>query len=258
METHPRTRAHVSMNIFTALFTAFWQSAFDWTRRPEDRGIDTRSPPGRNLDAGPLTVSPESIQLIIDFESGNRAYYEKKLQRPTWPGGASGVTIGFGYDIGYQTPSQVHADWDGLLPPASVEALSRIAGVRGAKASSLIRGLAHIRVSWDHARSVFERRTLPRYGRQAAEAFPHLTDCHPHVQGALLSLVFNRGPALTGKNRQDMMDIHRILADGVQSGDYPKIAAQLREMKAIWQGQGLDGLLRRREAEATLIESILI
>jgi GH24 family phage-related lysozyme (muramidase) len=246
------------MSPFSALFTALWQKAFDWTRKPEDRGYDTQPPSSRNTAAGPLTLSPESIRLIIDFETGSRAYYEKKLQRPTWPGGASGVTIGFGYDIGYQTPTQVHADWDGLLPPHSVEALSRVSGVRGTKAISLIKGLAHIIVPWDKAQSVFERRTLPRFGKQAADAFPHLADCHPHVQGALLSLVFNRGPALTGKNRQDMMDIHRILADGVQSGDYALIATQLREMKSIWQGQGLDGLLRRREAEAQLIESILV
>ena len=54
-----------------------------------------------------------------------------------------------------------------------------------------------------------------------------------------------------------MMDIHHILANGIQSGDYALIAAQLREMKAIWHGHGLDGLLKRREAEAKLIESIL-
>ena len=33
------------------------------------------------------------------------------------------------------------------------------------------------------------------------------------------------------------------------------IAKELRKMKRIWQGKGLDGLLTRREAEAKLVES---
>ena len=209
------------------------------------------------ITAGPLAISSQSIDLIVEFEVGGKAYYEKHLQRPTWPSGASGVTIGLGYDLGYNPPSQIHADWNGRLPADQVERLSRVSGVKGSKAKQLIKGLSHIRVPWDKAKEVFELNTLPRFGKQAAEAFPNLAACHPHVQGALLSLVFNRGPALTGKNRHDMMDIHRILADGVQSGDYAQIASQFREMKAIWRGKGLDGLLRRREAEAKLVESAI-
>ena len=38
--------------------------------------------------------------------------------------------------------------------------------------------------------------------------------------------------------------------------NYKKIAQQLREMKRIWIGKNLDGLLERRDAEAALIESV--
>ena len=41
---------------------------------------------------------------------------------------------------------------------------------------------------------------------------------------------------------------------GVQQGDTKLIAQQLREMKAIWEHRGLNGLVRRREAEAHLVE----
>ena len=49
-------------------------------------------------------------------------------------------------------------------------------------------------------------------------------------------------------------DIFDILHDGVQQGDTKLIAQQLREMKAIWEHRGLNGLVRRREAEAHLVE----
>jgi GH24 family phage-related lysozyme (muramidase) len=35
------------------------------------------------------------------------------------------------------------------------------------------------------------------------------------------------------------------------------IAKFLRIMKRLWQGQGMGGLLRRREAEAQLVESAI-
>lgn len=216
-----------------------------------------RKPKRGKVIAGPLTISEEAVNLIVEFEVGGWQYYEKKLQHPTWPGGASGVTIGFGYDVGYNTPTQIRFDWSGKLPAEHVERLARLSGVRGNNARQLTKSLSFITVPWAMAREVFENQTLPRFGKMADVSFPHLVDCHPHVQGAMLSVVFNRGPALTGKNREDMNDINRILADGVQTGDYAKIAAQLREMKAIWKGKGLDGLIRRREAEARLVEAAI-
>jgi hypothetical protein len=54
-------------------------------------------------------ISPAAFALIVKFESGDRPYYEKFLKRPSWPGGASGVTIGFGYDLGYE--KTFREDW---------------------------------------------------------------------------------------------------------------------------------------------------
>jgi GH24 family phage-related lysozyme (muramidase) len=41
----------------------------------------------------------------------------------------------------------------------------------------------------------------------------------------------------------------------VPKKDYKGIAEELRKMKRIWEGKGLDGLLTRREAEAKLVET---
>ena len=51
-------------------------------------------------------ISKKSLEMIIHHEIGGRAYYEKKLQAPIWAGGESGVTIGMGYDLGYNSEKQ--------------------------------------------------------------------------------------------------------------------------------------------------------
>ena len=39
------------------------------------------------------------------------------------------------------------------------------------------------------------------------------------------------------------------------AGDLQEIADQIRAMKRLWVGKGVDGLLKRRDAEADLVES---
>ena len=75
----------------------------------------------------------------------------------------------------------------------------------------------------------------------------------PDAQGALVSLVFNRGPGMDGDRRREM----RAVRDAVARKDLREIAGQIRAMKRLWEGQGLDGLLRRRDAEADLVESAI-
>ena len=49
----------------------------------------------------------------------------------------------------------------------------------------------------------------------------------------------------------------RAIKDLIPEKDYAGIASQLRSMKRLWQGKGLDGLITRREAEAKLVESCI-
>ena len=37
--------------------------------------------------------------------------------------------------------------------------------------------------------------------------------------------------------------------------DYKGIAKEIRSMKRLWQGKNMEGLLKRREAEAKMVES---
>ena len=43
--------------------------------------------------------------------------------------------------------------------------------------------------------------------KETLKAFPGANELHPDAFGALVSLVFNRGAAVTGKNREEMKNI---------------------------------------------------
>ena len=198
-----------------------------------------------------LQVSRRGLDKLVEFEVSSEAYYEKKLTRPTWPGGASGVTIGIGYDLGYNTPAQIGADWRGHLPETDVDQLVAVAGLKGTAAEKACTKVKNIRVPLSAARIVFYTRTLPRYAADTRRAYPGAERLLADAQSALLSLVFNRGTAMQGDKRREMREIVPLVA----ARDLPGIAARLRSMKRLWDPQVLPGLIKRREAEAILVES---
>src|ERR1700678_3863445 len=99
-------------------------------------------------------MSQKAFDLIVEEETGGEAYYNKTEIHPDWPGGASGVTIGVGYDCGYETPAQIGADW-AALPSAARASLQECAGITGSPASSRARELHAVSVPWDLALNVF-------------------------------------------------------------------------------------------------------
>lgn len=167
-----------------------------------------------------------------------------------WPGGESGVTIGFGYDIGYVTTAQFQSDWGNELPADVMAKLKTAVGLKGIPAKNKAAQLKDIKIDRDVALAVFTDKTVPAYEAQTRAAFPGFDALPIDAQGALVSLVFNRGGSMKGDRRKEM----RAIRDAVPSGNLREIAKQLRAMKRLWVGQGLDGLLRRRDAEADMVE----
>lgn len=197
-------------------------------------------------------LTPAATKLILDYEvGGGQKYYEKKLLHPTWPGGQSGVTIGVGYDLGYNSASQFQADWGARLAAADFKRLEGCLGAKAARAHALVAGVKDISVPWTAASAVFFALTVPRFYRETANAFPGLEKLPGDAQGALVSLVFNRGAGMKGDSRREMRAIREL----VPKGDLKGIAAQLRSMERLWKGKHLDGLIARREAEAKLVEN---
>ena len=67
-----------------------------------------------------LTCSSSALDWIEQFEISSEAYNNRNLKRPCWPGGASGVTIGIGHNLGYCSAAQFRRDWRGKIPDVDV------------------------------------------------------------------------------------------------------------------------------------------
>lgn len=189
--------------------------------------------------------------LIIRWEVTSESWYNRRLQFPIWPGGSSGVTWGIGYDGGHATRSTILDDW-------SVHEhrmlLSESAGITGNRAKGQLYRFKKAPTPYPYAAEVFETRSLIEYERRARRAFREgFDDLRPTACGAAISLVYNRGAAMTGDSRREM----RVLRDEcIPSQDYACMARELRSMCRIWRGAvNENGLCARRNAEALLAET---
>jgi len=203
-----------------------------------------------------VRVGKKALDLIIQFETGGQQYYNQKLIRPTWPGYSSGVTIGFGYDLGYNSVDQIRKDWRGLIPDADLNALVSVHGITGPGAKPVAESLRHIKISWDTAERVFLNSTLPRFVETTIRTFPGSEKLQPEAFGALVSLVFNRGGSLKNTDKRlEMRQIAEAIAKGTDRPEiYGEIAASIRKMKRHWERvNGTTDLHGRRDAEAALV-----
>lgn len=198
-------------------------------------------------------ISQAAVDEIVTEEVSSPSVYEKKYRRPEWPGAQSGVTIGCGYDVGQNSEAQFRNDWAGVIPDAMVDALAGTCGITGEAAAPHAQRLkAIVDVPWSAATEVFEKRTCPRYIALTKRYLPNWDNLSPDSKGALVSLVFNRGASFTkdGDRYREMRNIRQHMIDQ----RFDLIPAEFRDMKRIWVGQGVDGLLARRDREAALFE----
>ena len=203
-----------------------------------------------------VSVSDKAYKLILKYEvGGGENYYNKALKNPTYPGGQSGVTIGIGYDLGYNTSTQFKKDWAQHLEEESYNLLLKTIGKKGDAAKNCILQVKNISISWAAAESVFQRDTLPRFIDETKRAFPGSDALHPDAFGALVSLVFNRGGSVVGASRVEMNNIKKAIGGEIKTLNlYNYIAGQIVAMKRLWVDKGLDGLLTRRDEEARLVK----
>ena len=199
-------------------------------------------------------ISDQARDLVIVQEIGSRRQYEHAYAWPLWPGGASGVTVGIGYDIGYVDSAGLHRDWQGEIPASQIDRLTECCGVSHGSAQRLAPRFRDIIVPWDAAMDVFRRRNMPEYGRRVLGAFRKSEGLHQHCFGALFSLVYNCGASMTDRQPGDRQEFRNI-RDHLISGDVKRIPAEFRSMKRRWEGTTLTGLIKRREAEARLFEA---
>lgn len=194
-------------------------------------------------------ISKKAIELIIKHEIGGRQVYDKKYQKPIWAGGDSGCTIGIGYDLGYVTEKQFFSDWNGLNLNF-LNALRKVVGIKGEAVKTMMRGeILQVRIPYNFAYDVFVNKSIPKYYKLTKAIYPELDTLNEDTKGALVSMVYNRGNKIEGESRKEM----KAIIDLVAKADYEGIADQIERSKRLWEGKGLDGLVKRREEEADLI-----
>lgn len=196
-------------------------------------------------------IPTRAVAFIGREEVGDRHQYDVIGSRPTWPGGDSGVTIGVGYDLGFQ--SRFDSDWSDVLTPDQMSALRHWLGIKGPAAAAGPAALRGIIIPWHAAWMAFIRRTLPQEIAKTRSTFIGPRPLPPLCLGMLVSLVYNRGTAMRDSlqhpgDRQEMRDIR----DAVAAGRFNAVPAALRGMKRL--RPHLPGLAARREREAILFE----
>ena len=169
-----------------------------------------------------MPVSQRAVALI--------QFFEGCLSHPNWPGKDSGITIGWGCDIGAAPESL--ADWQNYLNADDYAALDAVDGLRGLAAKNALASVQNILIPQAAADAVFFNCTLPAQTAATAEAFPGANALADDSFGALVSLVYNRGPKLTGTNRGGMQAIHDDLAAG--QSQWLDIVNQIAAMSTIW------------------------
>ena len=128
-----------------------------------------------------LTLSRKGLQQIVHHEISSASYYRKFLSHPTWPGGGSGITIGIGYDLGYNSGRQTRKDWSRNLSEIDLERLVSVCGLRGDGARQVLKNVQSIPIPLEAAQRVFYESTLSRYAADTARVYKGVEDLHPNA-----------------------------------------------------------------------------
>lgn len=226
---------------------------WDWIKKLwQPAKPDSNQKQVKQVDNNEVKIGKEAIDLILEFEGIDQPYKR--------PPGASGITLGYGFDLGFYNLAEFKDAWERHLSPANFKLLTTALGKSGQSAEN-IKGKfkAMAPITKFQAREVFDRCTIPKWTKAAAKTFPGMEILSPNQQGVLISIVFNRGTSLEGSRRAEMKNIATILKSNVSKEEKVKrITSQILAMQRVWPSDdgstGHPGLRRRRRAEAALFD----
>ena len=115
---------------------------------------------------------------------------------PTWPKGDSGITIGIGYDLGYQTPHQISRAWQGKIPDQELERLIKVSGLKRRAAHRALASVQSIQIPLQAAGDVHCAVTLPKYALKTKQVYPGIEKLPADAQSMLDQLVAFCGDAI--------------------------------------------------------------
>lgn len=198
-----------------------------------------------------MPISQRAVNLIVACEVTGQDYFTRHYQHPEWPGGASGVTWGIGYDAGYASADKLTADWRQRVPAAVFTAMLKCQGVHGDAARVLLPSVRDdIIVPWPVAMDEFSNVEVPQWTQRVIAAIPAAANLPPDCLGAITSIAYNRGASFTlaGDRYAEMRDIR----DHIMAGNLRAVPDDIRAMKRLWPN--VKGLRDRRDDEANLFQ----
>lgn len=169
--------------------------------------------------------------------------------RPYWPGGASGVTLDPGIDLGHAPMDFIEALYGPLLTNRQMDALRLVSGFKGTDARDALkrsRLIQSIRITSVEGVALMPHTAKP-YWDGITRRFPALTrkDTPASVQTVLLSLAYNRG----------ILNRHlEPLGAPLEAKRWSEVAATIGSMQ---QNHRLKGIRIRRRQERMVIEAEL-
>lgn len=176
---------------------------------------------------------------FLHGEEGHKGY-------PYWPGGASGVTVDPGLDLGHANWSLVESVIKPRITAEQWAALVKVKGITGQSARRALKTsivLSDRRIKWI-SRAISEE-LLPHvaapYWRKILKRFPLLSNGPDASHTAFLSLAYNRGP-----NNKAL----GVLREPMARGAWNEVARLIAGM----QQDRSNGIPARRRREARLID----
>jgi hypothetical protein len=117
--------------------------------------------------------------------------------RPYWPGGASGVTLDPGVDLGHVPPERIEALYAPLLKAGEMRILKEVFGIKGEDARAalnVVPNIENIRITREQAYQLMPHAAKP-YWDSIVRRFKVTArkNTPPSVQTVMLSLAYNRG-----------------------------------------------------------------
>lgn len=199
--------------------------------------------------------SPRAVLLIVTEEDGDENYYLKTEEHFDWPGGASGPTVGVGFDCGYESADSIQASWAGYIDQARIDVLKTAAGKHGEAGRVFVD--AHksaVTISWTESLAQFQGHELPRWEDITAKALPNVDALSGDSFGALVSLTYNRGPSFDspGSRYIEMRNIKSHMA----AKAFDLVPNEFLAMRRLWPKGG--DLWNRRGHEAMLFRDGLL
>lgn len=201
------------------------------------------------LGAGEDHAIPVPEGVMVGFKGDLNFIHEREGHRgyPYWPGGASGVTLDPGFDLGHVEPETLDLYYAEIFSADELNEMKKALGVKGDAAKKLLADhpqWKNIKVSRSEASKIFPV-AADKYWKGITRRYPALLsdDTLGSVHTAFLSLAYNRGTWNKGLD---------VLADGLNTKNWKTLADELAAMQ---QDHRLEGIRKRRRMEADLIRN---